>query len=385
LLNKPVGAIERLPLWQKNNCLWRKYPSAKRHPLEKFLYTIAFLPSIQSMNRKVLLLSAMLSVPPAFAADIDFTFADANMYTAVNEYLDIYGSFAESFSENYGEATAFTNHLTYPLGKDTMKRFPSVYMGFGMGTAFANTQAIKNDADPEVTSDVLPSILPTLAFSFNAGMGLTKKWDLRLSAVPMVDLAMPDIPGSTIDTSLRYGLFKLKATYHAIPGGLLLPGLSIGPYLSYSGGKIQIRQTGLTSTGHAFSEGAVTGTVDYSYDVYANASWNITGVGAEVRVWYDLMFIAPYLSWSPGFQGGSFSTEVGMNGTMNVNLTAPVAATETDTGSASITKKAVVNPFIQRIGVGFELDLFLVKAGVEMQVETVSKLAGLSFGFGIQF
>lgn len=328
---------------------------------------------------------AILLHAPIYSQEIDFPNLTTDYLNGAEEYLDIYGSFADSFSRHYGRAMAFTNHLTYPVGKDKMGRFPSVYAGIGLGTTFANTTAIKNESDPTVTEDALPSILPTFGLSFNAGVGLTKKWDIRMSVVPLIDVNLPEFSGSDIDTSFSYGLLKTKATYHAVPGGIFRPGFSVSPYLTYSTGSLKIRKENLASTSHPFDDGTASGTTTFDYNVEANAGWNYYGAGGELKLWYDLFFLSPYIGYGLGLQGGSFTTDITVEGDITVNLTSPTTGTETDTGTASISKKQSPDLIVQRFIVGLEFSLFLARAGFEVQAETVSKLAGVSFGVGIQF
>ena len=299
-----------------------------------------------------------------------------------DEFVNIYGSYAQALSNHYGKAVIFSNHLSYPVGEDHLGAFPRTYIGIGMGAAFANTNAIKSDSSSEVTGDALPAVLPAAGLSLNLGIGLSNNWDFRLTALPPISFSLPQ---GDLTTTIKLMNFKGKLTYNLKESKSFDTGFSIAGYVAYSKGSVGISAENLKSENRDFSSNSGSGTVqDFSYNVNTTAAWNYFSMGTEVRGWVDLYIIVPYIGYGLGFQGGLFSTDVGLDGTIQVNVN---VVTETSPADVNVGRTAKPSILSHRFFLGFEIKIkpTPVRLGVEAQFELENKLAGISLGAAMQF
>ncbi len=367
-----------------------------------------------------------LLYPPSLVAAVNFTFppfptldfsacgTNACMRSVVQAGFDAYlqtaasslgtqlnanfGDYASSLGQHYGNVALLTGHSLYPIGKDNMGIFPSFYGGLGVGLAFADVGALNQDA-PDGMSDL--SMLPAFGLSFNTGFGLSRKWDLRLGFFPLVDFAMPPDLSSEYTATLNYGAMKAKLGYHVLEGGLFQPGLTLSGYASFSGGTL-----GITAAEEAYNDITIaqgtgtdptfTGTVKPTYQWSANAKWRYYGLGAEARIWYDLLFVVPYFGVGTGLNMGSFTTsfnldaDVLMTGaTVDADGTNPGAAEAvadmTSTAAVKFAKKVRPDILLHRVFLGLEMHIVLVTIGTELQFDISNHLMGASFGAALQF
>ncbi len=361
---------------------------------------------------------------PSLVADVNFTFPafptidftgcanNACMKTRAQAGFDAYlqtaatdlgtqlnanfGDYASSLGQHYGNAAVLTGQSLYPIGKDNMGIFPSFYGGLGTGMAFADVGSLNQDA-PDGMNNL--SMLPAFGLSFNTGFGLSRKWDLRLGFFPLVDFAMPPDLSKEFTATLNYGAMKAKLGYHVLEGGLFQPGLTLSGYTSFSGGTL-----GITATEKAYNDitiaqagaPAFAGTVKPTYQWSANAKWRYYGIGAEARIWYDLLFIVPYFGVGTGLNMGSFTTsfnldaDVLMTGaTVDIDgggAGAPEAVDDmTSTAAVKFAKKVRPDTLLHRVFFGLEMHIVLLTIGTELQVDISNRLVGASFGAALQF
>jgi hypothetical protein len=282
-----------------------------------------------------------------------------------------YTQFAQSFSRYYGDAMAFSSHLSAPIARDNLGKFPSLYIGLGIGGSFGRVTAMKSEVDSSIQGNV-PSYLVAPNISFNFGMGITRKWDLRFSFFPNVPIALSsDAFGSNTSAEIKFGTYRARMGYHLVEGGFLKPGVTIAGFASYTTGALSVTQTGQSVT-----SGAVALT-DVSSKIATN--WQYLGIGPEVRVWYDLMFFHPFIGYSLGLQVGQYTTGLNIAGTMTVS------GTPYGTGSIDISERQAARLLSHRLLLGFEISLFLIEIGVEAQVDMVNGLVGGAFGTAFRF
>lgn len=309
-------------------------------------------------------------------ATVNFPGLSGAHLEGANDFDRLYTQYAKSFSKYYGQAILFSSHLTYPIAKDNLGKFPSFYAGVGLGTAFSNTQAMKSETDPSISSKVVPTILPSAGLSLNLGIGLTSKWDLRISFFPNVPFSLPATTGG-YGVSFSSGNGRVRLAYHLLEGGLLQPGVTLAGYAFHNQGGISVSSENISSS---YSESGVDTTL--TYNVSTSASWKYTGVGGEVRVWYDLLLFHPFVGYSVGMQTGLFNTSIKADGNMAVTIT---PTTQNSAGNITIDENAIPSFFSHRVMLGAEFELFLVKVGVETQIDIANRLLGLSLGAAFSF
>ena len=133
----------------------------------------------QGLIRGFALIVALAAVLPAHAT-VNFSGLTGVELEQAQALDAKYSQFAQSFSRYYGDAMAFSSHLSAPIARDNLGKFPSLYVGIGMGASFGKVNAMKSEVDSSIQSSV-PSYLAAPNISFNFGMGITRKWDLRFS------------------------------------------------------------------------------------------------------------------------------------------------------------------------------------------------------------
>ncbi len=320
--------------------------------------------------RIFLLVFMVLAVLP-IQATVNFSGLSGADLAEANALDAKYTQYAQSFSRYYGDAMAFSSHLSAPIARDNLGKFPSLYVGLGLGASFGRVTAMKSEVDSSIQGNV-PSYLAAPNISFNFGMGFTRKWDLRFSFFPNVPIALSsDAFGSNTSAEIKFGTYRARMGYHLIEGGFLKPGVTIAGFASYTTGALSI-----TQTGQSVNSGAVALT-NVSSKIATN--WQYLGVGPEVRVWYDLMFFHPFIGYSLGLQVGQYTTGLNIAGTMTVS------GTPYGTGSIDISERQAAKLLSHRLLLGFEISLFLIEIGVEAQVDMVNGLVGGAFGTAFRF
>lgn len=313
-----------------------------------------------------------------------------------NQLDSNFGDYAKTFGKHYGRAALLASHSMYPIGKDNMGPFPSFYGGLGVGTAFGNANAVKANAPDELDG---VSMLPAFGLSFNTGFGLTKKWDLRLGFFPVVDFAMPTDLKSGMRVSFKYGSAKAKLGYHLLEGGTFKPGFTTSGYVSYTSGTLGIIADSTAASSINISQAGppqYDATVKPTYQWGGEAKWRYYGIGAEARLWFDMLFLVPYIGYGVGFNAGKFTTEFNVNSDVlltgaTVDFDGPggVAATNVDdiTSSAAtkFSKSSSADFMTHRIFLGLEMHIVLVTIGAEVQFDIGNRLAGASVGAALQF
>ncbi len=282
-----------------------------------------------------------------------------------------YTQLANSFSKYYGDAMAFSSHLSAPIARDDLGKFPSLYVGVGAGMSFGKVDALKSEVDSSIRSNV-PSYLAAPNISFNFGMGFTRKWDVRFSFFPNVPIALTSGSlGSNTTAQIKFGTYRARVGYHLLEGGFLKPGLTLAGFASYTTGSMTI-----TRTGQSVSSGQVAlSNVTSAF----STNWQYLGVGPELRFWYDLKFFHPFAGYSLGMQVGQFTTGLDISGAMTVN------GTPYGNGSLVISERQAARLITHRLMFGFEINLFILDIGVEAQVDMVNGLVGGAFGTALRF
>jgi len=281
-----------------------------------------------------------------------------------------YTKYAEAFSHYYGDAMAFSSHLSAPIARDNLGKFPSLYVGIGMGVSFGKSTAMKNEVDSSISGNV-PSILPAPNISFNFGMGFTRSWDFRFSFFPNVPIALSSGSfGGGTSSTIKFGTYRARIGYHILEGELLRPGVTLAGFASYTTGGLSVSQTGQTVTSGSVSMTNVTSSV--------STNWQYLGLGPELRVWYNLMFFHPFVGYSLGLQVGQFTTALDVSGTMTVG-------SYSGTGSLLISERRAAQLVSHRLMLGFELALLVLDIGVEAQVDLMNGLVGAAFATAFRF
>jgi hypothetical protein len=291
--------------------------------------------------------------------------------TEANAFDAKYTQFASAFSKYYGDAMAFSSHLSAPNARDNLGRFPSLYFGIGVGGSFGKVNAMKNSVDSSIQSSV-PPYLAAPAISFNFGIGINRKWDLRFSFFPNVPISLGSSAfGSGTSAEVKLGTYRARAGYHVLEGGFLKPGLTVAGFASYTTGGISYSRTGQSiSSGQVSLTNATTA---------LSTSWQYLGVGPEARVWYDLKFFHPFIGYSLGLQVGQFTTGLDVNGTVTIS------GTNYGTGSIVISERKAAQLWTHRLMFGFEIALLVLDIGVEAQVDLVNGLVGVAVGTAFRF
>ena len=312
-----------------------------------------------------------LSLIAPLGATLNFNIPLAADLTEAQEFDAKYTKLAQSFSKYYGEAMAFSSHLSAPIARDNLGKFPSLYVGIGLGASFGNVNGVKNEVDSSIRGNV-PSYLAAPNISFNFGMGITRKWDFRFSFFPNVPIALDSASlGSNTSAEIKFGTYRARAGYHILEGGFMKPGLTLAGFASYTTGALNLTQR---------SQNIESGDVKLSNATSTFATnWQYLGVGPEVRVWYDLMFFHPFIGYSLGLQMGQYTTGLNVEGTIEVN------ATSYGTGSLVISERQAARLISHRLMFGFEIALFVLDIGVEAQVDLTSGLVGVAAGTAFRF
>lgn len=325
--------------------------------------------TMRSFFRISPLLFWLLATAPV-AATLNFSGLTGVDLTEAQSLDAKYTQMAQSFSRYYGEAMAFSSHLSAPIARDNLGKFPSLYVGFGLGVSFGKVEAMKNEVDSSIRGNV-PSYLAAPNMSFNFGMGFNRKWDFRFSFFPNVPIAMSSgALGGNTTAEIKFGTYRGRVGYHLLEGGFMKPGVTLAGFASYTTGSMSITQTGQSVTSGSVSLTNVTSGF--------STNWQYLGVGPEIRAWYDLMFFHPFIGYSLGLQLGQYTTGLNIAGDMTVGG-------YSGNGSLDISERVAARLISHRLMFGFEIALFVLDIGVEAQVDLTSGLVGAAFGTAFRF
>ncbi|MCX7632864.1 MAG: hypothetical protein N2Z22_05990 [Turneriella sp.] len=291
--------------------------------------------------------------------------------SAAQEFDTKYTQLARALSRYYGEAMVFASHLSAPIARDNLGRFPSLYVGFGAGVSFGNVIALRKEVDSSIHENV-PSYLAAPNMSFNFGMGFTRLWDLRFSFFPNAPLSLntANLGGNT-SAEIRFGTYRARLGYHIWEGGTLKPGLTLAGFASYTTGKLRVERSNLDVSANNVS---LTNTI-----ARFNTEWHYLGIGPELRAWYDLMFFHPFIGYSLGLQMGYYATGLYLGGDITVNNN-PYG-----TGYIEILERQAARLMSHRLLFGFEVSLFFFEVGAEAQVDLTTGLVGVAFATAFRF
>ncbi|GAB4438956.1 MAG: hypothetical protein OHK0011_21630 [Turneriella sp.] len=326
--------------------------------------------NMRSLWKPAAVVAALFSVTP-LGATLNFNIPLPVDLAEAQEFDGKYTQLARAFSKYYGEAMAFSSHLSAPIARDNLGRFPSLYVGLGVGVSFGNVNGVKSEVDSSISGNV-PSYLAAPNISFNFGMGITRKWDIRFSFFPNVPIAFDASSlGSDTSAEIKFGTYRARAGYHILEGDFMKPGLTLAGFVSYTTGGLNLTQR---------SQNIESGDVKLSNATSTfSTNWQYLGVGPEVRVWYDLMFFHPFIGYSLGLQLGQYTTGLNVEGTIEVN------STNYGTGSLVISERQAARLISHRLMFGFEIALFVLDIGVEAQVDLTSGLVGVAAGTAFRF
>lgn len=320
--------------------------------------------------KSLAVVAVVVSVAPLRAA-INFTIPLAADLTQAQEFDAKFSRLAQGFSKYYGEAMAFSSHLSAPIARDNLGKFPSLYVGLGMGASFGSINSLKAEVDSSISGNV-PAYLTAPNISFNFGMGISHKWDIRFSFFPNVPIALdPAILGGNTSAEIQFGTYRARAGYHVLEGGFLRPGLTIAGFASYTTGSLK-----LSRGSQNFSSGVVQ--LANATSTFAT-NWQYLGVGPEVRAWYDLKFFHPFVGYSLGLQLGQYTTGLDVTGTLTVN------SNNYGSGSLVVSERQAARLISHRLMLGFEIALFVIDIGVEAQVDITSGLVGIAAATAFRF
>lgn len=305
------------------------------------------------------------------SATVNFSGLSGVDLTEANALDAKYTQFASSFSKYYGEAMVFASHLSAPNARDNLGKFPSLYVGLGLGVSFGKVNSLKSEVDSSIQSNV-PSVLPAPNISFNFGVGINRSWDLRFSFFPNVPIALSSGTfGGGTSGSIKFGTYRARLGYHILEGGFLKPGLTLAGFASYTTGGLSLTQTGQSVTSGNVGLANVTSSI--------STDWQYFGFGPEMRLWYDLKFFHPFVGYSLGMQMGHFTTGMNLSGDMTVS------GTSYGTGSIVISERQAARLISHRLMFGFEIALLVLDIGVEAQVDLTSGLVGAAVGTAFRF
>ena len=310
---------------------------------------------------------------------------DAAALSGAQDIIGIYSGFTQIFSNEMVNATIFASYLGYPFAIKPS----TLYIGFGLGGAILNSEQIKAaSTDTEVTSDSIPPRLGSLNMAINFGFGISKKLDLYFSILPNAKLALPKLGDIALNTNIATA--KVKLDYNIFPGEVFGFGLAVAPYLAWSRGAISMTKKNLNVTNRDFSIDGVRSTVtNFTYDAIFSVNWHFLSSGGEIRVWYDLIFIFPYMGLGLGAQTGLLDTNLTLEGDIDIDIDGTKFNSTTSPRIGARAKPAFLN---QRFFLGFEIKfpitkgfVFPLRLGAELHWDIGQKLFGAALGIAFQF
>ena len=339
---------------------------------------------MKSLVKILLMLTLLGSGTVKLQANTAFPgLTDVAALSGTQEIIEIYSGFTQVFSNEMVNATIFAGYLGYPFAIKSS----TLYIGFGLGGAILNSDKIKAaSTDTEITSDSIPPRLGSLNMAINLGFGISKKLDLYFSLLPNVKLALPKIGNIALNTNIATA--KVRLDYNIFPGEIFGFGLTVSPYLTWSRGTISMTKKGLNITDRDFSTGSGIVT-NFTYDAIFSTNWNLLSGGGEIRVWYDLIFIFPYMGLGLGGQTGLFDTNLTLEGDIDIDIDGTSFSSKTSPSIGARAKPALFN---QRFFLGFEIKFpitknfaFPLRMGAELHWDIGQKLFGAALGIAFQF
>lgn len=310
---------------------------------------------------------------------------DVAALSGTQEIIETYSGFTQVFSNEMVNATIFASYLGYPFAIKSS----TLYIGFGFGGAILNSDKIKAaSTDTAITSDSIPPRLGSLNMAINFGFGISKKLDLYLSLLPNVKLAIPKLGAIALNTNIATA--KVRLDYNIFPGDIFGFGLTVSSYLAWSRGTISMTKENLNVNNRDFSTDSGSGTVtNFTYDAIFSTNWNLLSSGGEIRVWYDLIFIFPYMGLGLGGQTGLFDTNLTLEGDIDIDIDGTKFNSKTSPSIGARAKPALFN---QRFFLGFEIKFpitkdfaFPLRLGAELHWDIGQKLFGAALGIAFQF
>ena len=310
---------------------------------------------------------------------------DVAALSGAQNIIENYSAFTQAFSNEMVNATIFAGYLGYPFAIKSS----TLYIGFGLGGAILNSDKIKAaSTDTEITSDSIPPRLGSLNMAINLGFGISKKFDLYFSLLPNAKLALPKLGDITLNTNIATA--KVRLDYNIFPSEILGFGLTVSPYLAWSRGAISMTKQNLNVTDRDFSTGSVKSTVtNFTYDAIFSVNWHFLSGGGEIRVWYDLIFIFPYMGLGLGGQTGLLDTNLTLEGNIDIDIDGTKFNSTTSPGIGARSKPALFN---QRFFLGFEIKFpitksfaFPLRLGAELHWDIGQNLFGAALSIAFQF
>lgn len=312
-----------------------------------------------------------------------------------------FSDFIAAFGVYYGQAILLTSHLSYPVGYDRIDKSSGLILGFGGGTAFTNVSGIQSSLSGEsATMFSSLNVLPTLALSLNGGIGISDRWSLRFSIFPTTSILLPTSSEQlqTFDISYIYGAYRARVSYLLVEDKRFGPGVSLSGFIGYNTGELSVKtnETSLTPIVSSVTSPAnLTVQVTPSYNAEALCKWNDFTVGPEIRVWYNLGFIFPYIGYGIGFQSSEITTTFNFNTNILVNSNASAVLADgntlTSTNSQTFNSGSKIENqskgayFLNRIILGTEIKIIMVRITGEVVFDPVNSLMGISFGASFAF
>jgi hypothetical protein len=200
------------------------------------------------------------------------------------------------------------------------------------------------------------------------------------------------------DLSFNYGSYRGRASYILLEDKLFAPGLSLSGLVGYSNGKLSVKtqETTLTpSTSSIITPIDYTITATPSYDAEAICEWSDYTAGAEIKLWWNLGVIFPYIGYGISFQYSEISTSFNLNSNILLEETASATLgdgstltssnTETVTRTSTVSNEQIGELYLNRLILGFELKIALVRINAEVVFDPINSLTAASVGVSAAF
>jgi hypothetical protein len=169
------------------------------------------------------------------------------------------------------------------------------------------------------------NVLPTLGVSLNGGIALSRRWSIRFSLFPNSSISLPTSASQLKNYNIAYefGAYRGRVSYVLLEDKKFSPGISLSGFVGYTAGSMTVQtakqtlssqtdyQRVYSTSGNSYTDFTVTTTPSY----YAEAicAWSSIIAGPELRMWFNLDFIFPYLGYGLGFQYSLISTKFNLN------------------------------------------------------------------------
>lgn len=302
----------------------------------------------------------------------------------INQKLEKrFGDFLQTFATHYGRAILLSLHAMNPVGQDNLGQYPGFVVGFNVVAAFSNTNPILDSAKIS-NIGISSAILPYPVFAFNLGLGITKKFDIRLTFWPPVTF---EKKLSNFNTKFTMGSIQLKFGYHVLEGGRLKPGITISGTLGYSHTKltfnssaVQTQFNGVNNQNNLVVTGGGTADITYTTKALLENQVNYFTGSAEIKFWYDLVFVAPYVGYSLDFNSGKFAALAAID----AHTTISYSGTNYESNTRFKTEKVVHPQAVgHRFTVGLQIKIYVFHLTTEMQIDLGNRI--LSGGVSTSF